>query len=455
MSEGSYSLPWLISKFVSWQQVKKVLLTSGLRRGVVTLVGGGALAQAFSVITSPINSRLYSPVDYGVAAVFGSVVGILLLLGTFRYEMAITLPADEEKARDLLFLCLGLGMLSASVAALFAWSAGPRFFAWIGVPRLYRYWWMIPLALLGGSFYQSLNYWVLRNKDYRSLATTRFKQSLSGSLTSIGFGLWRSDPIGLLVGAFMSSSAGVIQLSRGAFHVRAVARPGRLLSRLRAVASEYFKFAAFTSGAGLLNAVGTIVPPVIISALYGEAVTGSFSFALRLVGLPVGLVGTAVSQVFLAEASQLVRERPVELPDFFRKVRRKMSLLSGGILLLGVISIPLFPLVFGGRWRMAGLFAGLMSIYCAAQIVVSPISTICLILKRQDVQFFLDALRAVVVVLALWLPGKLGGSCLAAIGCFSLAMTVTYGIYYSVYSHLASNCGKKNNLGKNRLVDSA
>lgn len=422
--------------------------SSSLRRSVVTLVGGGALAQALAVITSPINSRLYAPEDYGMAAVFGSVVGMLLLLGTFRYEMAITLPADEEKARDLLFLCLGLGALSAVVTAVLTWLAGGWLFNRFGAPRLYRYWWMVPAAVLGGACYQPLNYWALRHRAYRNLARTRFTQSLSGAVTTIGFGLWHRDPLGLLLGGLMSSCAGVIRLSRGAFQVNPVTRPGPLLSRLRAVASEYFRFAAFTCGAGLLNSVGTMVPPVIISALYGEAVTGSFGFALRLVGLPVALIGTAVSQVFLAEASQLVRERPAELPAFFRKVTRKMGLLSGGVLLLGVVSIPLFPVVFGARWGTAGLFAGMMSTYCAAQIVVSPISTISIILRRQDVQFALDALRAVVVVLALWLPGKLGGSGYVAIGCFSLAMLSLYGVYYLAYSRLAASCARQRTLDR-------
>ena len=67
---------------------------------------------------------------------------------------------------------------------------------------------------------------------------------------------------------------------------------------------------------------------------------------------------------------------------------------------------------------------------------MSPISTIAILLNRQDLQLILDAVRAVSVVLSIYVPYALGWSGLVAVGCYSLSMALLYGAYYVVYKWL-------------------
>jgi O-antigen/teichoic acid export membrane protein len=375
-----------------------------------------------------------------MAAVLGSLVGLLSILATFRYEMAITLPRDEENARAVLYACLLLACLSSTLAILLAWLCGEWVFARLGVPDLYRYWWLLPASLLGFSLYQSFYYWVSRNKGYSILAGTRLSQAGGGALTAIGMGLLSNGPLGLLLSALVFNSLGVRRLSRGAL--------GSMLSKVllvlfRRVVSalrSYGRFATFSAGAALLNSTGTLLSPLLFATVYDKETVGAISLAQRVVLLPMSLVGIAVAQVFLSECAEMIRERPSAVPAFFRSITRKMAFLALCLLFLGGCCPFFFPFVFGARWQTAGLFAAMMSVSCSAQLVVSPISTIAVLTDRQDLQFALDALRTVFVLVSIWLPAHIGGSAIQAVACYAFAMTVTYGISYIAYRSLAVRC---------------
>ena len=65
---------------------------------VLTLLAGTILAQIITVSVSPILTRLYTPEDFGVFALYTSIASILVIFGTCRYELAIVLPEEDGEA---------------------------------------------------------------------------------------------------------------------------------------------------------------------------------------------------------------------------------------------------------------------------------------------------------------------------------------------------------------------
>src|SRR6478752_7286707 len=94
-------------------------MTNGLRSGysknIITLVTGTTLAQAIPIAISPILTRLYTPEDFGVFAIYFSASTVLAVFATGKYEMAITLPEDREQSRHL----VQLSVLIAAILSLF------------------------------------------------------------------------------------------------------------------------------------------------------------------------------------------------------------------------------------------------------------------------------------------------------------------------------------------------
>ena len=79
---------------------------SAFARGVGVLVGGTAFAQAIAVLALPLLTRLYTPDDFSVLAVYAAVLGISSVVACLRLEIAIPMPEDEGTAINLMLLGL-------------------------------------------------------------------------------------------------------------------------------------------------------------------------------------------------------------------------------------------------------------------------------------------------------------------------------------------------------------
>src|SRR5690554_6729775 len=139
-------------------------------RNVVTLMTGTTFAQALMILVAPILTRLYSPEDFGVFALYTSILGIIAVVACWRYELAIVLPEKDEDAANLLVLsiciCFGMAVLTLILVALFRNPLASLF----GVPKLAPWLWFMPLSLIATGLFQAFNYWSTRRRQFRRLA---------------------------------------------------------------------------------------------------------------------------------------------------------------------------------------------------------------------------------------------------------------------------------------------
>ncbi|MEY8878098.1 MAG: polysaccharide biosynthesis protein, partial [Leptothrix sp. (in: b-proteobacteria)] len=110
--------------------------TLGLLRATLTLLAGGALAQALPLLLGPWLTRLYSPEVYGRYQLFASVAANLAVVACARYEFALPLARDAAEARALRGLCLrilfGVAALAAVAGAAWAARHGEAWPLWLG-----------------------------------------------------------------------------------------------------------------------------------------------------------------------------------------------------------------------------------------------------------------------------------------------------------------------------------
>lgn len=64
----------------------------GFLKTVSILAGGTAFSQLLAILVLPILTRLYTPNDFSVLAVYLAILGILTSINCLRIEIAIPLP---------------------------------------------------------------------------------------------------------------------------------------------------------------------------------------------------------------------------------------------------------------------------------------------------------------------------------------------------------------------------
>lgn len=400
----------------------------GFVRNVAVLAGGAALGQGLAVLASPLLTRLYTPVSFGVLAAYTSIFSILVVVASLRYEQAIPLPEDDETAANLLVLSLGIVLGVSALAGLAVWLGGEQIARWANTPALRPYLWLLPLGLLGAGVYLVFNYWAVRKQAFGRIAQTKLSQSVGMVVTQVGLGLLKLDPAGLLVGDVVGRVSG-----SGSLTVLSWRQDGGLLKRvsargLRRAASRYRRFPLLSSGSVLLNTAGLQLPPLLMVAFYGPQIGGWFALGQRVIGVPMALVGQAVAQVYLREASRLALESSGTLYRLFFKTAQRLLLVGGvPIAVLAAIGPWLFALVFGENWHEAGMYVQLLTAMFVAQFVVVPLSPTLNVLERQDLQLVWDAARLVLVVGGLALAWALDCSAWTAVMVYGLTMLVAYG----------------------------
>ena len=162
------------------------------------------------VASIPILTRLYTPYDYGVLAVFVGLIAVISPILSLRYVVAIPLPKKDESAINLVALSLMLmGCMSVVIGLIFYFFIDV-FAQWFDIAVLQDFWWLIILGAIAVALYEMLSLWATRQQHYSIIARTKVTQSLIGEGSKIVLGLLAIKPLGLLIGNIFEQSAGSI-----------------------------------------------------------------------------------------------------------------------------------------------------------------------------------------------------------------------------------------------------
>ena len=177
----------------------------------------------------------------------------------------------------------------------------------------------------------------------------------------------------------------------------------------------------------LLNSLGLMGPMLLLAGFYGATVVGWYALVQRLLGVPITLLGRAVTNVYFSDSARLAREDPAELHVMFVSLLKKLALLgSVTIIPAGLISPYAFPIIFGDNWDVAGQYALVLSPMILLQFVSSPFGVTLTVLQRQDLALLRETVRVVFLMSAILVVGLRGLASEKAVLALSVAGAATY-----------------------------
>ena len=352
--------------------------TTSFTGDILRLVSGTTVAQALSVLTSPIIARLFAPEAFGVFALFSSIAGIIAAVFTLEYELAVMLPEREGDAANLVAGSLGIATVTSLVLIPIIWLGGPWFAQWLNAPQLAGYLWLLPIVLFFGGFgagHPVLHAWAGRTRHFTQIATTQ----VAGTVTSIvgklaaGFSGFNSGG-GLIGGSLAGSVISPILLGwqiwrdDGSLFLKSVR-----WQAIRENLSRYRKFAIYNTPSALLNTVSWQVPSFLLAAFFSPAIVGYYAFGNQLLRVPMNLIGNSIAQAFYSHAAAANRDGT--LANFVENTFRRLVEYSFfPILMLTVVSRELFVVVFGAEWAEAGIYVQILSLWMVFWFVSAPMA---------------------------------------------------------------------------------
>ncbi|MDR7271842.1 O-antigen/teichoic acid export membrane protein [Pelomonas saccharophila] len=366
---------------------------------MIVLVSGTALAHGLSALALPVLSRLYTPTDFGLLAVFSGALSIVAAAACLRYDLAVPLPESEDDAMHLLALSLACACGIAAVLAVAVALAGHQMADLLGQPALAPFLWLLPVGVLAAGSYAALQAWHIRRRNFGRLSRTRVAQSVSSVAVQIGLGSLSAGPVGLLLGYVMNAGVACLALGGDLLH----ALPRLAPARMRVLAREYRRFPKYSTLEALANSAAIQLPIILIAGIAAPSEAGYLSMAMFAMQVPMALVGTAISQVYLSRAAE--EHRAGRLGPFTADMLRGLIRAGiGPLIAAGILAPALFGLILGARWERAGLLVSWMVPWFALQFLASPTSMALHVTGHQRRAFALQLasllLRVGVVLLA-------------------------------------------------------
>ena len=395
----------------------------GLLRATLTLVAGGALAQALPLLLGPWLTRLYTPGDFGHWHLFAAVAANLAVVACARYEFALPLARDEAEAQALRRLCLailGAVSLASAFGALAWWRSGaPSWVLWLGPA----------VAVLGALSLATL--WATRAQAFRALAIARVLQ-YGGAAAGQGLAGWLGLGVLGLVLAPLAAAAAALAVLR--LPLRAVAPTlAQAPADWRTVARRHRDFPLLNTPHAFMGALQDTLALALVTAWAGPVAAGFWGLSLRYLKAPATLVGGAVSQALYPKLAAAAQPGAPVTAAARQAVRRVMAVLAlmalplvAGLWALGPWA---FELLFGHDWRGAGELARALALYIGLHFVAAPLAVVTLAWNAQAWALKLALVGQAAFVAALAAGLALGGLAGAGWG-VSLAMLGYFGYYF-------------------------
>lgn len=416
-----------------WDIFKSRFVKDGM-----ALVGGNAWAQGIAFAAYLVLTRLYTPEDFGLYNIFYSYIDVLIIVSTFKYEMAVVVADNDREAAAVSRLALRINtvvsllLLTVSLVCyfLFPFSVFNYSFSLLIAPMVF---------FCGTSrVYTAL---INRFRRFRQIALSEVSGATCGVVSKVLLGLPRLattawHALGLSLGTVLGRAAANINLL---LCRRRLALPTDTTGDERRAAGRKFRnFPLFTMPKDLINSFSYNLPFLWLALYFDKAEVGLFALALTCTFRPVNVFNSAFERLMYVRVAEKVRAHQTIRADIVRFFKY-----------VNIVALPLFVaaffwgdsllgFLFGGRWADSGYYLRCLLPWVYVMLTSSSLMFMSSVFGRQRTEFgfylVLLLLRVVAVVV-----GICSGNFRLAILLFSMAgMAVSAALlvwYFRLMAH--------------------
>jgi len=383
-------------------------------RGVMAILFGTVTSRVIAFATIPILSRLFTPSEFGVFALFSMVTAVLGSVVTWRYEASIILPESEESAINLLLVSCTATTISSVLCWVVFYIWGQPIAEFIGTAELGPWLVWSPLCIWAIGIFTSLRLWKSRQDDFASISYARVgdTSALSATQLSLGFA-YPGQVMGLMLGAFVARFTAVIMLGYSTIKADgARIKQAVSWSKAKEQAKRYIRFPLYDLPASALNNFSREMPVAMLGVFFIPQWVGLYSMANRVMSVPLQVLGGSIAQVYLPVARDAAQSNRLDV--FTLSIFDRLLRISVTPMLLVAIAAPeLMSIVLGDQWYFAGVFLRWICPWLMLAFIASPISEVFSILERQNEKLMFNTVLFIVRFVSLLVGGLFGDAFLA------------------------------------------
>lgn len=361
------------------------ILRSTFLKSIIILTSGSILAQLINLAATPVISRIYTPEIIGTYTYIISIAAIFMGVINGRYDVACVVDKEQNNIYPLIKLSLIIGIIVTIIGTI--------------VCTIYFYTQQFPLQYAIYLFFILLSYAIInvltaynnRCKEYKTISSVYVIRTASQNFGSIGLGAISANPHSLLVpyaiGQYLGISKQAKPLKGKWYEILKVD-----FSEVKRVAIEHKNQPFFSMPALLLNSLSYSLTTIFIEYLYTLETVGYYSISVRLLGLPLAIVGGNVAKVFSERAATEYSSYGTYTKSLTRTFLFLLCIAIPMVICMIYISEPLCVFFLGKDWATAGQYIAILAPMFGIRLITSALSPALIIAKKQKAELVLQSL---------------------------------------------------------------
>lgn len=351
----------------------QILHNNPFLKGVTVLASGAVFAQIIFVLFSPVLTRIFTPSEFGLLALFMAMVNGLSPAVCGKYEIAMVLPTQQKQALHLFGIAIYFSTFAALFILIFLLFGNEWVIHLLKAEKLSLYIYLVPFVIFIIGIVQANNYFANRMEEYSKLANAKLIEATSTVLFSIILGLMGYGLGGLIFAYLISLLLVSIYLFHGTFH-DFITTFTKDFSDKYALAKKYRDYPLYNASSALLNGITLVLPVFLLNHFVTVEMVGYFMLIQRIIAKPLTVLATSVSMVNLKKVVEITQNGQSIVPY----LNKTLSILLG-IALIPVLLVFLggkaIPWVFGPQWNGAVSVAMILCIPFSLRFVVTSLSS--------------------------------------------------------------------------------
>jgi O-antigen/teichoic acid export membrane protein len=229
--------------------------------------------------------------------------------------------------------------------------------------------------------------WTAAEGNYKKLSLIRIAQAGLVVIFQVWIGFLQPDLMGLIFGHFI----GLIFSVLICIFLKPISMNFDVTSLkfgLFAFWKRNRKFPLFSLPADAINSAAAQLPLLLIMSKFGADIAGYYALTIRVLGAPIGLLGSAVLDVFKRHAANAFKTRGECRPEFLHTLKILLMATILTSILFFFCAEQFFVIAFGESWSMSGKIAIWLIPLFAFRFVASPLSYMVYIAGKQNVDLF-------------------------------------------------------------------
>ena len=405
-----------------------MLPKSEFSKNVLTVMTGTGMAQAITILCSPILTRIFTPEEFGVFYLFSALADILVIFATGRYELAILIPEDKKEAANTFWGAGFLATIFSILLFIFIYFFNVNIGFWLREPKISVWLYLLPPFILIRGWMVSFHYWHNRHKRFKIITGSKIAESSTNVGSRIGLGILNFGTGGLVIGTLLGRLATL--LTYWFYFIKNDQKdfPKPKKTAIQKQLQHFKNFPKNMVPAGFFNASSTQLPNILINIFYTATVVGHYGFMNRIVRTPLSVIGRSFEEVFKQKASEELQQIGHCKNIFYTTLKRLFGIAVIPFLVFYFAAPTLFEFVFGQKWLVAGEYAQIFTIPLFLNFIASSLSSIFYLKEKTQIFSRLSFLQLSLVIFAFFLSQQYNLEAKMLIYLLAGAYTISYAL---------------------------